>query len=164
MDKQLRLIVGQIVVESKLSKQAKLQMINFVQKEATDTQVKVLLMDGNIVHLDEQTEEIANARFDLFVERKDFKDLLEFIDPFNAMYQLGTKDGFIAAAFVGVVASAAEKAYKRFFSKAARFCKGRSGTEKTGCMNKFKNDGIKEQIKVYQKGLKMCNKSKTQGN
>ena len=63
MDKQLRIIAGGIVIESKLSKQAKTQMINFIQKEATDAQVKALLMDGNIVQLDEQAEDIVNDRF-----------------------------------------------------------------------------------------------------
>lgn len=65
MDKKLRLRAGKIVVESKLSKSAKLQLINFIQKEATDAQIKALLMDGKIVQLDEQSEEIVNARFEL---------------------------------------------------------------------------------------------------
>ncbi len=64
MDKTLRIKAGKIVVESKLSKSAKLQMLNFIQKEATDVQVKALLMDGEIVNLDSQAEEIVNARFE----------------------------------------------------------------------------------------------------
>jgi len=63
MDKQLRIIAGQIIVESKLSKSAKLQLLNFIQKEASDTQVKALLLDGKIVKLDEQSEKIVNDRF-----------------------------------------------------------------------------------------------------
>lgn len=64
MDKQLRLIAGSIVVESKLSKGAKLQLLNFIQNEATDIQVKALLLDGKILtRIDEQTEEIINDRF-----------------------------------------------------------------------------------------------------
>ena len=61
--KHLKIMAGTIVIESKLSKAAKLQMINFLEKEATDAQVKALLMDGKIVALDEQAEEIVNARF-----------------------------------------------------------------------------------------------------
>jgi len=64
MDKKLRLRAGEIVTGSKLSKEAKLQLINFIQTEATDAQVKALLMDGKIVQLDEQSEEIVNARFE----------------------------------------------------------------------------------------------------
>lgn len=65
MDKYLRLFVGQVVVESKLSKEAKLQMLNFIKEEASDAQIKALLLDGKIVHLDEQAEEIVNERFDV---------------------------------------------------------------------------------------------------
>lgn len=52
------------MVESKLSKEAKLQLINFIQNESTDAQVKALLLDGEITQLDKQSEEIVNARFE----------------------------------------------------------------------------------------------------
>jgi len=63
MDKQLRLKAGEIIVTSEMSKAAKHQLLNFVKEEATDAQVKALLMDGKIVQLDEQAEEIVNDRF-----------------------------------------------------------------------------------------------------
>jgi len=63
MDKQLRLTAAEIVVGSKLTKPAKLQMLNFIKEQATDAQIKALLMDGKIVHLDKQAEEIVNERF-----------------------------------------------------------------------------------------------------
>ena len=64
MDKQLRLITGAIVIESKLSKSAKLQLLNFIENEAKDVQIKALLLDGEILtDIDEQTEEIINNRF-----------------------------------------------------------------------------------------------------
>jgi len=66
MDKQLRIIAGAIVTESKLSKGAKTQLLNFIQNEATDVQVKALLLDGKIVtKIDEQTEGIINDRFEV---------------------------------------------------------------------------------------------------
>jgi len=65
MDKQIRLLAGQIVVESKMSAAAKLQLLNFIKEEATDAQIKALLMDGKIVQLDEQAEEIVNDRFEV---------------------------------------------------------------------------------------------------
>jgi len=64
MDKKLRIFAGKVVVESKLSKSAKLQLLNFIQNEATDSQVKALLMDGEITGLDKQAEEIVNVRFE----------------------------------------------------------------------------------------------------
>lgn len=64
MDKQLRLVAGAIVTESKMSKGAKLQLLNFIQTEATDIQIKALLLDGEILtNIDEQTKEIINSRF-----------------------------------------------------------------------------------------------------
>ena len=65
MDKQLRIIAGEIVVESKLSTSVKVHMLQFIQKEATDAQIKVLFMDGKIVKLDEQAEQVVNDRFDV---------------------------------------------------------------------------------------------------
>lgn len=64
MDTQLRILAGSIVTESKLSKPAKLQLLQFIQKEATVAQIKVLLMDGEIINLDKQAEEIVSARFE----------------------------------------------------------------------------------------------------
>ena len=64
MDKQLHLIAGQIVVESTLTNPAKLQFLNWIQKEATEAQVKAFLLDGCITNLDDQAEEIVNARFE----------------------------------------------------------------------------------------------------
>ena len=65
MDKQLRLITAEMILSSDLPKQAKIQMLNFVKEEATDAQVKALLMDGKIIPLDEISEEVVNARFEL---------------------------------------------------------------------------------------------------
>ena len=65
MDKQLRLIAGTIVVESKLSSSAKLQLLNFIKEEASDAQIKALLMDGEIQNLDEQAEQIVEQRWEL---------------------------------------------------------------------------------------------------
>jgi hypothetical protein len=58
-----RILAGVIVVESELSKQAKLQLLKFLQYEATPSQVKAFILDGEIVHLDEQAAEIINDRF-----------------------------------------------------------------------------------------------------
>lgn len=65
MDRQLRLIAAEMVVSSKLTKAAKIQMLNFIKEQATDAQVKALLMDGKIVRLDEQATEIVNERFEI---------------------------------------------------------------------------------------------------
>jgi len=51
----------------KISKQAKLQLINFIE-QADEYQLKVLMMDGELVSkdkLDEQSCEIIDDRFDV---------------------------------------------------------------------------------------------------
>jgi len=80
MDKKLRIIAGAIVTESKLSKGAKLQLLNFIQKEATDIQVKALLLDGKVLTaIDEQTKEIVNDRFANFSAKKNFNKKIKEI-------------------------------------------------------------------------------------
>ena len=64
MDKMLKIVAGFAVAESKMSKATKQQLLNFIKKEATIPQIKALLMDGEIVSLDKEAEEIVNARFE----------------------------------------------------------------------------------------------------
>ena len=65
----LKIITGQLIVDSDLSKVAKYQLLNFVENQATDYQLKVLLMDGEIInHIDEQGGNIIDARFEMFLE------------------------------------------------------------------------------------------------
>ena len=61
---QLMIKAGGIVTKSKLTRPAKLQMLTWLENEATETQVKAFLLDGAIVKLDKQAEEIVNARFE----------------------------------------------------------------------------------------------------
>lgn len=61
---QLRITAAYFVKESDLSKAAKLQIMNFLENEATDAQVMALLLDGEIQTLDEQAEMIVYDRFD----------------------------------------------------------------------------------------------------
>jgi hypothetical protein len=62
MDK-LRVIAAYLIKESNLTKAAKLQLVNFLENEATDAQVMALLLDGKVQILDEMAEEIVYARF-----------------------------------------------------------------------------------------------------
>jgi len=61
---QLTIKAGGIVSKSKLTRPAKLQMLTWLENEATEAQVKAFLLDGAIVKLDKQAEEIVNARFE----------------------------------------------------------------------------------------------------
>lgn len=67
-------------------------------------------------------------------------------------------------AAAGVIAAAAAlasyKVYKRFFSQAAQACKGKSGSEKTSCMNAYKAKGLNASKSELRRGLSKCAKSK----
>lgn len=62
-DLNLRIAAGYFVKESSLPKPAKLQLLNFIQQEASDAQVKALLLDGQVVFLDEYAEQIVEDRW-----------------------------------------------------------------------------------------------------
>ena len=65
----LKIVAGQIIVDSDLSRVAKYQLLNFVENQATHHQIKVLLMDGEIInHIDDQGGNIIDARFEMFLE------------------------------------------------------------------------------------------------
>lgn len=64
------------------------------------------------------------------------------------------------AALAALLAYAAAKTYKRFFSKAAGACRGMSGASKTDCMNKFRGRAIMAQAADLQRGMASCVKSK----
>ena len=61
----LKTTCGEIIVSSKLTKESKLQLLNFVQIEADEHQLKVFLLDGEIVtKADDEAKEIINQRFE----------------------------------------------------------------------------------------------------
>lgn len=64
------------------------------------------------------------------------------------------------AALAALLAYAAAKTYKRFFSKAAGACRGMSGGAKTDCMNKFRGRALMAQAADLQRGMASCAKAK----
>jgi hypothetical protein len=140
MDKNIRFVAAEFVVFSDLSKEAKLQLLNFIQSEATDSQVKALILDGKIVKLDEQAEEIVNERF----------ALLEF-DP------IVTWLGFTAAMFGAIGLNMATHMYKTYLSKAGKACAGISGEDRQKCISKYKAKAKLETLKAL---LAKCGQAK----
>jgi hypothetical protein len=71
MDKNdLKILSGAMIWESSLPKNAKIQLIRFI-KEANETQLKALVLDGTIIpssKLDEITREVIDERFDNKIE------------------------------------------------------------------------------------------------
>lgn len=60
----------------------------------------------------------------------------------------------------GILGYAAHKTYKNFFSKAAKACQGKTGTEKSQCMVNYRKSAIKLQIKDLMASSSACSKSK----
>ena len=149
MDKELRLEAALYVMESGLSKAAKIQMLNFIKEEASDAQIKALMLDGKIVQLDEQAEEVVNDRFAV-------SHLQE--DPVVA---LGVAAGaFAVATVITWATSMAVKSYKKRMSAAGAACKGKTGSEKTACVTKYQMAAEQEKMKIYKQALTKCSKSK----
>jgi len=62
-DLELKLFAAESVVGSRLSKAAKLQLINFIEHDASDAQIKALIMDGKVTQLDELAEQVVHDRW-----------------------------------------------------------------------------------------------------
>lgn len=143
MDKKLRLIAGQIVVESKMSKSAKIQLLNFI-KEASDIQIKSFILNKKIIKLDEQSEQIVNERFE--------------ISEAGAGLQLVVAGGIVATAL------AAEYLH-RFLSKAYKQCapikdKGGSHNQYKMCIFNAKIRGSQKLIQLYKSNINKCKVTK----
>lgn len=68
--------------------------------------------------------------------------------------------GIGAAAIVAVASLVVRKLAQRYASKAARACKGKGGLERTACIQKFKVDAVKDQMKVLDDYKKYCKAAK----
>jgi hypothetical protein len=69
LNNALKMVAGHLVTDSDLSKSAKLQLLNFLESQASEHQVKALMMDGEIaINIDDQGQDIVDARFEIFLE------------------------------------------------------------------------------------------------
>jgi len=65
-----------------------------------------------------------------------------------------------AAALAALLAYAAVKTYRRYFSQAGKACRGTSGAEKTACLKKYRIGALKAQLADLKRGSAACAKSK----
>jgi hypothetical protein len=151
MDKQLKIIAGSIVTESKLSKQSKLQLLNFIQYEATDIQIKALLLDGKILtKIDKQTEQIIEDRF----KNHNIKKIINEINP-----ELMSA-GIVGGTMLAIAGKMAFNVSRNILNKAHRACKKFKENEKQKCLSKFRKEAAIKQIQVLQSYRGKCNKTK----
>ena len=59
--------------------------------------------------------------------------------------------------------AAAYQVYKKYMSKAARNCKGKSGMDKRNCMVAFQKKGLQAKANTLQTLKSHCSKSKSPG-
>jgi len=64
---QLRVTAAYFIKESDMTKAAKLQLINFLENEATDAQIMALILDGKVQALDEMAEDVVYDRWNAAV-------------------------------------------------------------------------------------------------
>jgi len=117
-------------------------------------------------------DKIKEELSDIFTEnefREEFRGILseeEINETWQSQWMSTAQQGELAAQGAGHaaiaigVAAVAVKAYKRFFSQAAKACAGRSGDAKTSCMNKFKQKAQAAKVSSLQSGLSKCAKDK----
>ena len=74
-NKELKKLAGQNVMESDYSHSAKKQLLNFILSEANDTQLKALILDGDIERLDEDAVILVDKRFEN-IKENDIKDFV----------------------------------------------------------------------------------------
>ena len=150
----LKLFAGQIITKSKLTKESKLQLLKFIQYEATDSQIKAFLMDGKITKLNEEAEDIVNERFEVH----ETKQLVNEIDPVTGMVMAGS---VLYGLVLGSFAWAAYRAIKSVVSKKARQCGTLSiGMKRKVCLAKLKLEEATKIKNLIIKDMKNCNKQK----
>ena len=153
----LRILSSTIVFESNLSKQAKLQILNFI-REASTLQLKVLLLDGEIIsnNIDETTKQIIEDRFIVFEadprwtpERKEMMSMLGFAVPWIivgikalVVGQIGIPLGWFAY-----------RAIRSIFSECSRKCKpfGINTRKRQSCMKLCRLQVIESTEKMLKK-------------
>lgn len=131
---ELKILAGQIVVESKLTKSSKIQLLNWLKTEASECQVKSFLLDGEIIYLDEQAEQIVDARFN------NSKRIQEM--------ESGTAKTILGIVLAGPLGWAIYRWAKGQLNSCSKKCGTFAiGSERNSCMKKCQ-DAVKQQVQM----------------
>jgi len=135
---ELQIMAGVLVVESKLTYPAKKQLFTFIKTEATESQLKAFLLDGKVVIVDEQSEQIINDRF--------------------MVSEAGGRVAKVRKSAMSLqVAGTPVWALYRLIRATMDICTKRCGTYEANtsrrqhCMIKCKIDGLKKQLEFAKK-------------
>jgi len=112
----------------------------------------------------ELIEELQFEYNNIVNEGKGLSDDLPEIKPFidvQAIWKTIETHGneIAAAALIALVIAGAYKAYKNYFSKAAKACKDKKGDEKIACMTNYEARALSIQKKILNRSLDSASKS-----
>jgi len=125
--KQLRLFTEFLIYDSDMSGVRKLKHLDFIHNEATLSQIKAYIMDGDITYLDEQAEQIVNDRFKLHEVKVDKK-----YREFEPKIKKFLKYGLAAIAGLGgasILTMAFLYVYRHMTDKCVQDCGGQTATK-----------------------------------
>jgi hypothetical protein len=144
--KDLKITAGSFIVESELSKPSKLQMLKFIQHEASDHQLMALLLDGEIVELDEQAEQIVEDRFNIF------ETVISIPH--------GAAKPILIGSLIFLAGQLAYAGFDRVFSNAGKACNNpRVGQTKSDCMRQYRIKALKVKKDILKREMKKCSKT-----
>ena len=125
----LKLICASIVCESNLSKYAKIQMIRFIENEASERQLTIFINEGKI-------QKVSEA------------EIISEIAPIVAVPLI------TAAAF-----AVGKSVYNKFYSNVAKACAGRDRDDKKRCIRDFKLKANYARLSALKKEMGKCNET-----
>lgn len=125
----LKFIAAYLVYESNMSKYAKIQTLRFIESEASESQLKVFINEGEIRSVSE--DEIVS-------------EVLSVI---------------VVAAIIGAAAAAGKIAYQRVIMNAVRQCSNLKGDDKKRCVRDFKTKANYAKLAALKKEMTKCNQT-----
>jgi hypothetical protein len=141
--KQLKIVAGAIVTESNVDKQSKLQILNWIQHEASEVDVMAFLMDGKIQHIKEEAEQVVRDRFAT-----------------NKLSE-GVGRTILGMFLLSPVGWAAYRLIRSMFSKASRKCGTFSiGKQRDICLVRVKLQRAEKMLALFKKEISNCSKAK----
>jgi len=144
-NKVLKLIAGQKIVESKLPKAAKLQLLEFVQNQASEIQLKSFMLDGAVIKQpDSITEGVIEDRF----------EASKYVQEAGV---IGNLLGLYFAAPLWI----AWRSLGALLSKAKQRCGViRISQDRDACIIKAKMQMVQKKIELIKKASGDCDKAK----
>lgn len=139
MKSQLKTISSYMVYNSNLRSQAKSLIFSWLENEATEIQMKAFLLEGKIMKVDKQSYDIINSRFE---NKYDLNEVWPIV---------------AGAASALAIFQAARQVYARYYSAAAKACRG--NPNKAFCMISARIKAEQAKLAMIRRDMSKCNKA-----